>query len=238
MSSAFYGIGQPPAAQGLVVQNATLDRATYADREDDSKDSKKSTFPFGSPEDHGIAPHEVCFTNRKIYGKRTFFNEPALKVFSSLNGMDRENAREDFPEKRYAFVGVSQTTISSPFDGNGHLSLAIGGARFFLIIFRSFSYYFSFDVSGLVRIFNTGKEDIEVGDKVCWEMPIDNDDKGRVMGMSTNKVYPMITPYEKTRAYSKILSDRRQELSLRARIIGTALSPAKRNQAFDILLGH
>lgn len=228
-------LGLPPTRQSLVVVNGRLDRNTYSERSSKKDNEKAVRLGFGSETDHGIATHELCFSNISVHpGIR--FNEPEIAVFSSFNGFKHEANKKD--EEQVRFIGVSQTTIPKPFHGNGHLSMSAGG---------------------VVRIFNTGKDPFEIGDKVMWSIPTDSNDQTPIRDISTSKIYPVVKPYgipdskkishdvfvnktmscntpdEQQKLVKEILKHVRSEES---RVIGIALSRAQKGEAFDVLLRY
>ena len=224
------GLGLPPTRQSLVVVNGTLCRTTYSDRYN-AKDEGGARFPFGNVEDHGIAPHELCFSKINSHGKTLHFNEPAISVFSSFNG-DETGKTDD-----NRFVGISQTTIPEPFAGNGHLSMC---------------------AAGVVRIFNTGRGPIDIGDKVYWDLPSDKNGFVPIEGMPKSKLYAHTKPlkHEAVRSTSDAIMDitkvtgdeaaKRKNIEKllseaeanKSRVIGVALSRAQSGQSFDILLRY
>lgn len=226
-------LGLPPTRQSLVVVNGRLDRNTYSERSARKGDGDR--LDFGSETDHGIATHELCFSNVD-QTKRIRFNEPEIAVFSSFNGFKRDDKKED--EEMARFIGVSQTMIPKPFHGNGHLSMSAGG---------------------VVRIFNTGKDAFEIGDKVTWSIPKDSNEQTSIRDISTSKIYPVVKPYA-IKDSKKIFQDvfvnkkmscttdeQKHELvkeilkcvrSEESRVIGMALSRAQKGEAFDVLLRY
>lgn len=226
------GLGLPPTRQSLVVVNGALCRKTYSDRHNEKEDAKQECHPFGNVQDHGIAPHELCFSIAVGAAKSLRFNEPAISVFSSFNG-----AKHTDDPANYRFIGVSQTTIPEPFAGNGHLSMC---------------------AAGVVRIFNTGPENIDIGDKVYWDLPVKGNSVS-IEGMPKSKIYAY-TKSVKHQAVTHV-SDRiveimgatattgkEKETAMRkllkgvdgpnSRVIGVALSRAQTGQSFDILLRY
>lgn len=226
-------LGLPPTRQSLVVVNGRLDRNAYSERQAEAKkEPAKVNLELGSDNDHGIATHELCFA--MIHqGNRLHFNEPEIAVFSSFNGFKKYNKMKDHQQVR--FIGVSQTTIAKPFEGNGHLSMS---------------------VAGVVRIFHTGKIPFEIGDKVVWSIPQKKEDQTSVKDISPSKIYPVLKPlnmlssqvlkhelktenptwlseFEKVVEWT--LEKIREEES---RVIGIALSRAKAGEAFDVLLRY
>lgn len=219
-------IGLPPTGQALAVVNGVYDRDYY---------SQRACKPggCGTAEDHGVAPHELCFTRRtpKQKRKRALYGDPELNVFSSFNGVDAPEV------DNIRFVGISQTTLSSPFQGNGHLSMV---------------------AAGVSRIFNTGNDNIEPGDLVAWRHDAKN--SVRIPGLPGTKKYPCIYAL-KRRNYCKELKDLKdkgntatleqiQEMIKLAfdkavetekgakNVIGTALSGAGPSGSFDILVRY
>jgi NhaP-type Na+/H+ and K+/H+ antiporter len=110
------------------------------------------------PEFHHIAKHELVFRDSVTsQRKRTNYNDPDLKVFASANGIT-EQKRKDI-----AFIGVSNSTL----DANSHRHASI-------------------TIAGLQTIINTGKNRIEAGDKVVWDV-------SREHGNSARKLFQTIT---------------------------------------------
>lgn len=219
-------IGLPPTGQALAVVNGVYDRDYY---------SQRACKPggCGTAEDHGVAPHELCFTHRtpKQKRKRSLYGDPELNVFSSFNGVDDSDAAD------IKFVGISQTTLSSPFQGNGHLSMV---------------------AAGVSRIFNTGSGNIEPGDLVAWRHEEKN--KTRIPGLPGTKIYPCIYAL-KRRNYCRQLKDLKDKVNTAdigqiqemiklaydeavetercaKNVIGTALSGAGPGASFDILVRY
>lgn len=222
-------LGLPPTRQGLVVVNGILDRNLFSEL-CAKKDGGR--LPFGSETDHGIATHELCFS--RVHQNRSIrFNEPEISVFSSFNGFKGDEETPD--EQRVRFIGVSQTMISKPFHGNGHLSMSAGG---------------------VVRIFNTGKDTFEIGDKVMWAIPRNKDEQTSIRDISSTKIYPVLKPYQmpdieeirkevfqglpncenesvQKTIVKKILKNLK---AFESRVIGIALSRARSGEAFDVLM--
>ncbi len=191
-------VGLPPTGQALTVVNANFDRDYY---------SLRAGSGGGGVENHGVAPHELCFKyenrNRRCKKHRSSYMDPNLPVFSSFNGAQEED------ECNISFVGVSQSTVASPFEGNGHLSVI---------------------TSGLTRIFNTGTKDVRVGDFVYWKFP-KTGTWTPVIGMPRDKMYPTIeiVNFDEIKDFDKYSK-------VKQKFIGTALSAASKGASFDVLV--
>lgn len=159
-------IFNPTAPQGTVVVNAKFDQAGYLER----KTGKDAYYHSGDETCHGLARNELVFRIKMgrqgtrppmNFSKfRKAFNEPDLRVFSGANGLkvsqslasNEEKAKEAIRQE-CSFVGVNLTTMSSPATGNTHVSVL---------------------VAGIATITNTGNKNIEIGDKIVWDVPDKN----------------------------------------------------------------
>jgi hypothetical protein len=135
----------PITPHGSVVVNVAFDANLYATK---SNPSNKSPWPSRSPSDLIVSKGELVF--RYLNGskrKRAAYNEPDLKVFSTVNGFPTAKNFEAY-RKSVSFIGVS----------NGDL---VPGP----------SKHTSVTIAGLITIKNTGPYTIRAGEKIVWDFP-------------------------------------------------------------------
>ena len=175
------GVGSPVTQQGTVVITTGFDQQGYHTR----SSSGASESPWGGQGAHNYSmlPHELVFaesgTSGFTHNQRYMtngVNQPTLRVFSSCNGIKycHETGKPSSIASRKAairekliFVGVNRTAVENP-DANRSMNTTTV-------------------VAGSQTIMNTGMHAINIGDKVCWDIPpFDNESK-------SNNVPPNLT---------------------------------------------
>ena len=144
----------PITPHGSVVVNVAFD-STLLNIKNSAKDTH---WQARNQSENIVAKGDLVFRyNKGCKRKRCAYNEPELKVFSTVNGMPKIGADDNVEDYRklVTFIGVS----------NGDL---VPGP----------SKHTSATVAGLVTIKNTGPMHICAGDKIVWDVPSVEDATG------------------------------------------------------------
>lgn len=250
------GIKNPITHAGRVVYNAQRDSVETRRRK--RKNGDEVLFPAKHDEDYSIQPYELCIRNKRTKFTRYAPNDTDIHVFSSANGMFhpgpvlgpgatpqqiRAAAAKRMEDKRdqLQFAGVASNRAA--YDPNNdhneeHLAVQVGG---------------------LQTVYNTGDKEIHAGQIILWDMPTENAGVLKIPGVQKSKYLFKTVPYDQAAdtalaaALDQVLADagvvanartavikklKAAYEGLQSRVVGKALSSAKKGKPFDILLGH
>lgn len=175
----------PITPHGTVVVNVAFDSNLYAQK----KSSKKSEWLHRNDSDSIVVKGDLVFRYKDgCKRKRVSYNEPDLKVFSTVNGI---------PEK--AHMGEYRDLVS--FIGVSNGDLVPGPSK-----------HTSATVAGLMTIKNTGPLPISAGDKIVWDFPNTKDRRYKTVGRR-----PFVTlPYrnalsESVDSFAKLVNDNKEK---------------------------
>lgn len=232
----------PITPHGSTVVNVAFDSTVYALKKNNGKGSH---WQFRNDSDGIVVKGDLVFRYKDgPKRKRVSYNEPDLKVFSTVNGLpmakDKKAARD-----QVSFIGVANN------------DLVPGPSK-----------HTSATVAGLITIKNTGPVAINAGEKIVWDFP---DEKDKTVGRkpfvtlpyhkaisNDRKVKSFVTAlgealnngnpepevkacYELSRKpdktdFVKCVMEASRDLD--SRIIGTAMSDAAQNESMDVLIRY
>jgi len=193
------GITSPITAMATSVVNAQVDRRSFVER---SRNQDPTPYTSGDKHCYGVMKHELVFhtPSENAYMMRNGINDPETSVFSSVNGWklnkgelrlyrDLQRADPDTARKlrarmnrsicnRLRFIGMSNTSMPDP---DSHLSS-----------------HCSVTVGGLVTLSNTGPRTLNIGDRVCWDIPSFTTDNESYVpkGTPSDKLLFRTVPYD------------------------------------------
>ena len=232
------GITNPITHAGRVVYNADRDATEQHRRLTKMRRAKDGTSTLYKQSHHvdenfTIQPYELCLRNKNTSYISYTPNDTDMHVFSSANGMfgedsngnpvrqlikgDDDNNANKVADARQSldFAGVaSNRSIYDPNNNANEDILAI-------------------QVGGLQTIYNNSDEEINAGDIVLWDLPTTHDGRPSkpIPGVPRNKILFVTSKY-------KAINNLEEHQDQARRVIGKALSHAKKGKPFDILLGH
>lgn len=233
----------PITPHGSTVVNVAFDSTVYALKKNNGKGSH---WQFRNDSDGIVAKGDLVFRYKDgPKRKRVSYNEPDLKVFSTVNGLpkaaDKKAARD-----KVSFIGVANN------------DLVPGPSK-----------HTSATVAGLITIKNTGTLPINAGEKVVWDFPEETD---KTVGRKTFITIPYHKAIAKDKSvmsfatalgdaldgkganaqpdvekcmnlfntdkksFVKCVVETSRELD--SRIIGTAMSDATAGEMMDILIRY
>jgi hypothetical protein len=233
----------PITPHGSVVVNVAFDTNVFAMK----KNKRDSHWQFRNDSDGIVVKGDLVFRYKDCpKRKRVSYNEPDLKVFSTVNGMPNEKIHD--LRNSVTFIGVANN------------DLVPGPSK-----------HASATVAGMITIRNTGPFSICAGEKIVWDFPDINDkrvgrktfvtlpyDKARAKQsrraileklqtciddgecddkeiadfVDNIKGLPPMDALERTHDFL----DRKTRGDVETRIIGTAMSDAKSNESMDVLI--
>lgn len=240
-------IGSPITPQSAVVVNGQFDRISHAARL--TTKSQTAVFVYDGTDDSLFTPckHELAIMNMDPMTTGTLgrgspygVNDPDLRVLTSANALslslhsgdvrtEREKKRDMRTKVRFIGVNLTYMPADRALRANNAMSLQI---------------------HGMVTIINTGMHQIEIGDRLVWDLPpfsksTTRDSSGKPYGTPDNKKLIQVVPYKN--AYEDMLTEthnktpvdvRMMHDELRYRVIGQAMGRARPGQSFDMLLSQ
>lgn len=243
------GIKTPITHAGRVVYNARRDSTETTRRRSKRGRQASNALYQGSDvhdENHSIQPYELCIRNKRTKLVRHTPNDTEIHCFSSANGMysltesGQDATARNKKRDTLQFAGVASNRAA--YDPNNNAN----------------EEHFAVQVGGLQTMYNTSGGDIHAGQIILWDMPTENAGKLKIPGVRKSKLLFQTVPYEtvqgtydaelnKALETAEVPEENRDTLKkafanaharLQSRVIGKALSSAKKGKPFDILLGH
>lgn len=233
----------PITPHGSTVVNVAFDSTVYALKKNNGNGSH---WQFRNDSDGIVVKGDLVFRYKDgPKRKRVSYNEPDLKVFSTVNGLpvakDKKAARD-----QVSFIGVANN------------DLVPGPSK-----------HTSATVAGLITIKNTGPVAINAGEKIVWDFP---DEADKTVGRKTFITLPYhkaISKDKKVMSFATALGNAmigkgvvepevkacndlfnkpdktdfvkcvvETSRELDSRIIGVAMSDASQNEMMDVLIRY
>ena len=195
------GLTNPITTAGRVVYNAVRDSIEQRRRNSQSTMEQLISDVRGTEEseDYTIQPHELCLRNKENNLRRNQPNDTDIRCFSSANRIDRALA----PGQRRNAPGRAKVDAGN-FDDERkrkRMKLEFAGVASNRAIYdpknNANEEFFAVQVGGLATMLNTGKQTINAGDLIQWDLPdLEEHNRPKIEGVNRSKLLFKTVPYK------------------------------------------